>query len=141
MSPHRIAAFAAVAVVGAAIAVGLYLSGSPAEQRLLRLDERRVADLRSLSNALGHHVAETGRLPETLDALVDGRRLTRLPTDPATDEPYAYVVTGSYAFELCADFSRESSASMQGDFWSHGAGRTCFSFDYSDLRRPSSAAR
>src|SRR5690606_22150883 len=103
--------------------------------------ERRVADLRGLSAALGRHVSETGRLPETLDALVDGRRLTRLPTDPATQEPYAYIVTGSHAFELCADFSRESSSSTQRDFWSHGAGRTCFEFDYSDLRRPNPPAQ
>ncbi len=141
MTPHRIAAYAAVAAVAAAIAAGLYLSGSPTEQRLLRLDERRVSDLRTLANALSRHVTETGRLPDTLDALVDGRRLTRLPSDPASEEPYAYVVTGSHAFELCADFDRESAPRMQGDFWSHSAGRACFSFDYSGLRRPNPTAR
>jgi len=136
MSPHRAAALAAAAVFGIAIAIGLYVSGSPLEQRLLRSDRQRVDDLRGLASVISRYVMETGRLPETLDALVDGRHLTRLPRDPATREPYVYVVKGPLAFELCADFSRPSPPPMQDDFWRHGPGRACFGFDYTDLPRP-----
>jgi hypothetical protein len=133
MTPHRLAAYASMAVVVTAIAVGLYFSGSPAEQRLVRFDERRVEDLRSLASALSRHVVDTGALPERLEALVDGRRLTRTPRDPATGEPYEYTITGQRAFALCAEFSRPSQDELREDFWAHGQGRTCFAFDYSQL--------
>lgn len=135
MSPHRIAAYASIAVVGVAIVVGLYFSGSPTEQRLLRLDERRVADLMRLSGGLSRYFAETGELPAALDELVDGRRLSSLPRDPVSDSSYVYTVTGDEQFELCAEFSRESEYEPNENFWGHGAGRACFPFDYSD-RRP-----
>jgi hypothetical protein len=141
MTAHRLAAYASVAVVVAAIAVGLYFSGSPAEQRLVRFDERRVEDLRSLASALSRHVVETGALPESLQALVDGRRLTRTPRDPATGEPYEYTIIGERAFELCAEFSRPSQEELYDDFWGHGRGRTCFSFDYSQLLPSAPALR
>lgn len=134
MSPHRLAAFVSIVAVGAAVAAGLYLSGSPAEQRLLRFDEHRIADLRSIAAALNRYIVEADRLPAVLDELVDGRRLIRLPRDPETDEPYEYEITGERSFLLCAEFSRESPPEMSRDFFKHEAGRTCFPFDYSDLR-------
>lgn len=135
MSPQRIAACASIAVVAVAIAVGLYLSGSPGEQRLRRLDERRVTDLQRLSSALQVYHRQTGQLPADLERLVDGRRLSSLPRDPVTDEPYELRITGDERFELCAEFSRASIIEPDG-FWSHGPGRKCFEFDYSDRLAP-----
>jgi hypothetical protein len=132
MSSHRAAAYASIAVVGAAIVVGLYVSGSPSDQRLLRLDERRVADLMRLSSALSRYFSETGELPADLGELVDGRRLSSLPRDPVSDSSYVYMITGDEQFELCAEFSRESEYDPNENFWGHAAGRACFPFDYSD---------
>jgi len=137
MTPHRIAAYVSAAVVAAAIAAGLYLSGSPGEQRLRRLDERRVADLQRLSSVIDLYHTQTGQLPAELERLIDGRRLSSVPRDPATDEPYEFRITGDKRFELCAEFSRGSPAAVTpaDNFWRHDAGRRCFEFDYSD-RQP-----
>lgn len=134
MSPHRVAAYSAVTVVAAAIGVGLYLSGSPAEQRLIRLDERRITDLQQLSVVLNGYVFETETLPAALEILVDGRRLSVLPRDPVTGAAYEYEVVGERQFLLCAHFSRSTVSAPRGSFWAHDAGRHCFDFDYSDVR-------
>jgi len=140
MNAHRVAAYVSTAVVAVAVAVGLYVAGSPAEQRLQRLDGRRVADLQRLERAIDLHYTRTGELPAALDRLVDGRLLSSLPRDPETDEPYELNVTDDARFELCAEFRRASTLEPGDSFWSHGAGRQCFEFDYSD-RRPPPAAR
>lgn len=140
MSAHRLAACVSAAVVAVGIAIGLYFSGSPAEQRLQRLDDRRVEDLRRLQRAIDFHYTQTGALPTELDQLVDGRALSSLPRDPESGTPYELSVTGEAQFELCAEFSRNSTLEPAGSFWSHGPGRKCFEFDYSS-RQPLPTAR
>jgi len=133
MTAHRIAADGSAPVLVAAIAAGLYLSGTPGEQRLRRLDERRVADLQRLSSIIDLYHMQTGQLPAELERLIDGRRLSSVPRDPATAEPYEFRITGDERFELCAEFSRASTALTPADsFWRHDEGRQCFEFDYSD---------
>ena len=81
MNVERIAAVGSVVVVGAAVVTALLVAGSPAEQRLLRLDEQRVGDLRQLSYAAENRWAELGTLPAAASQLVDGQYLSRLPVD------------------------------------------------------------
>lgn len=133
MKLQRLAAFGSIALVGIAIVAGLYVAGSPAEQRLLRLDDRRVTDLQRLSRAATRYYSQTDRLPASLDGLADGRRLSSVPRDPESGEPYEYNVHGDGRFELCAEFSRESRQAAERDFWRHGRGRDCFEFDLADL--------
>lgn len=127
MSRQQMLAYSAVAVVVIAVAGGLFVVGTPGEQRLRRLDEQRVANLRRLVAALDTFWTETGALPPALEPLVDGRRLSRLPRDPSTDAVYAYRMIGGSRYELCAQFDRPSVE--PDDFWSHGDGEKCFSFD------------
>jgi hypothetical protein len=134
VSWQRVAGFLAVSVFVAAVVAGLVISGSPGRQRALRLDEQRVADLRSLSNALSRYYRETRKLPGQLEALVDGRALAYMPRDPLADVLYEYEVLEPYAFDLCAAFELESVNAQAGDFWDHGQGRQCFRFDYSTMR-------
>lgn len=134
MTGNRLLASLAVAVTSAAVIAGLIVSGSPQRQRELRLDERRVSDLRNLSSAISRHFRDTGRLPETLDRLVDGRILSTMPRDPETNETYAYEIDGPREFRLCAEFLLASHPPGTGEFWSHTDGQQCFSFDYSSLR-------
>jgi hypothetical protein len=129
MNGHRLAVAGSIAAVVAAVAAGLWVIGSPGEQRLRRLDERRASDLVQLSQAVIWHHNERRALPASAAELVDGRRLSRLPLDPATDEPYEYRVTGERKFELCAAFARASRAEDANDFWYHEAGRRCYEFD------------
>ena len=130
MKRDRLAAALAAAVVACAVLAGLYFSGSPGEQRLLRLDERRAQDLWAISNAIEGYWDRTGELPLFLeDVVVGGMRLSEAPLDPATGEPYEYdpIDLAGFAYVLCADFARASEETSRADFWRHEAGRSCFS--------------
>ena len=63
MNIHRVAVIGSIAVVVAAVIAGLWLIGSPADQRQQRLDERRVSDLEQLSQAVYRHRNERRALP------------------------------------------------------------------------------
>jgi hypothetical protein len=134
MNLQRIAIIGSIAAVAAAVAVGLVIAGSPAEQRRLRLDEQRVAELQQLAGRAEYRWESDGRLPDTADELVDGQFLTRLPTDPTTGRPYEYRITGPRQFEVCATFERASRPDLAGDFWFHEAGQRCFAFDLTGRR-------
>jgi hypothetical protein len=134
MNVQRVALAGCLAVVVAAVVAGLWLGGSPAEQRWLRLDEQRVFELTQLANAAERRWDREQRLVDTAAGLVDGQILTRLPTDPTTREPYEYRVTGPRQFEVCATFDRSSRPELAGDFWFHEAGYRCFTFDVTERR-------
>lgn len=122
-------ASALVAVVLAAVAVGLYLIGSPAEARLRRFDERRVDDLRSAHTAIQGYWTARGGLPPDLDsvrmAFANGREFK----DPSTGVPYLYQPTGDSTYRLCADFAQASPPDYPAyeTAWHHPAGHFCFS--------------
>ncbi|MDA9352804.1 hypothetical protein N9Q86_02485 [Porticoccaceae bacterium] len=112
-------------VVGS-ILVGLYIAGSPSEQRLIRLDNKRVSALGGFANSVYYYRQRTGRMPENLEDLVDGQMLSSLPLDPVTAEPYTLQVTENGGYRLCAEFSRPSVKQRENNFWDHPAGFHCF---------------
>ena len=133
MSTGRLGLIGVVIVVVAAVAAGLVISGSPGEQRRLRADDERVADLQRLSNVIGRYYRETESLPGDLATLLNGWISQEIPRDPDTDQPYGYELLAETAYRLCADFALESRPTRQPEFWDHGPGRQCFAFDYSDI--------
>jgi hypothetical protein len=128
MSLDRIAAWGSSIVVLVAITAGLIVLGTPEQERARRFDDRRIADVQRLAFAVRTAYVREGELPGSLDELVDGLTLERLPRDPRLDEPYGYAVEGPERFTLCAIFDRASEEPDAG-FWAHGTGRQCFSFD------------
>jgi general secretion pathway protein G len=52
-------------------------------------------DLRLMREAIDKHRADTGRLPETLETLVQARYLRSLPVDPVTDRADTWVLVAS----------------------------------------------
>ncbi len=130
MTVNRIAAWTASSLVGVALVAGLLLSGSPVEQRHKRLDERRVGDLQRLAAAIDGYWLAREALPESLGELVDGRRLSRMPSDPVTGLPYEYETTEQpTGYRLCATFQSAASEASAGEFWAHGPGRHCYTFE------------
>src|SRR5262245_44526375 len=128
MRTQRVAAWTSALVVAAAVVTGLTIIGKPSEQRLFRLDERRVMDLRTHSYAVHRYRGQRQRLPERAEDVIDGQITTRLPLDPESQQPYDYRMTDAAHYELCATFSRRSR-DASNDFWFHDAGRRCFSLD------------
>lgn len=119
---------AAIIVVAAAVAVGLILIGSPADQRARRIDERRLADLRELARAVDLYWTRHARLPASLDELSrEEAVLLAIPADPETGHTYRYETMGASAYRLCAEFATAGPEPVRGEtFWRHAAGPQCF---------------
>src|SRR5215469_8527324 len=97
---HAVFGVAASVVVSFAIVWGFVLAGSPSSRRHERLDEERLADLKTIAGEIQSRVVDRDGekrqlkepLPPTLDDVVTmarGRKLN--PRDPETGEPYRYT--------------------------------------------------
>ena len=115
-------------VVVGAIVGGLVLIGPPSEERVLRLDQRRVDDLAATSRAVDLYWSRHARLPASLAELGQEPGSHVALSDPDTGEAYEYQPVEGVNYEVCARFDRETPADgrSSGDVWSHGAGRQCF---------------
>jgi hypothetical protein len=128
MNVNRVAALVSSTAVIIAVGFGLLIVGSPQDQRLQRLDQARVGDLELLAHVIDAYWTDHAVLPDSLTDLVDGRRLSQLPTDPVTDASYEYAVTTGSEYRLCATFEQRSPEHTP-EFWRHDLGHTCYDFD------------
>ena len=119
---------AVTVAVTIAVITGIYLLGSPLEERARRLDDRRVQDLSGIAQAVDLYWTRESRMPASLDQLrsVTGAGIT--VADPSTGALYEYRQLDDGKYELCASFEGESRDSNRLDngFWTHRAGRQCF---------------
>jgi hypothetical protein len=123
------AVYTGLALAGAATAffLGLAATGTPAQQRLLEADSRRVQDLRALAGTLGPMPV----LPPSL-ADVAAQRPSLRVNDPESGAPYEYTVKSAKQYELCATFTAADDPRNRqngSEFWSHPKGRACFAFE------------
>lgn len=138
---HRAFGITTAVIAILSVAWGLWLAGSPAAQRLRKLDERRVQDLQTIQSEItaivyGGQPARSPSvpkpvkpLPATLQEVLSQAQYQRPSiADPQTGQPYEYVVRDPRRYDLCAVFS----APLDQPFnvrWNHPAGHQCFSFD------------
>lgn len=146
---HRSFAALASLIVGVAVIWGFTLVGSPAQERLRKLDERRIRDLQAISRAVRALCVEqvlgqtklVAPLPKTLTELDQRVRrgdvvsLALSLKDPQTDKEYGYRVVDDHRFELCADFQLARERRVE-PFWNHAAGTACFAFDLLEREKP-----
>ncbi|TSC58994.1 MAG: hypothetical protein Greene041619_175 [Candidatus Peregrinibacteria bacterium Greene0416_19] len=141
MSPrfHQFFGIVATGIVLVAFVWGLLIVGSPITGRRHRFDERRLEDLRTISNEISMYVYE-GKMgdpnakparpvPVSLEQAAANVQYHRLNLiDPETGAPYGYRVIDSARYDLCATFA--FARTQQYDiFWDHPDGRHCYSFD------------
>jgi len=121
-----IAAFSCVVL--ATIIGGIVIIGTPAEQRLIALDKKRVSDLNQIARKVRDHQAKNGILPASLSDIPN--EWVSHAADPETGEPYTYRVTGERSFQLCAVFARKDNEHRKQPtylrFKTHGQGFHCF---------------
>ncbi len=132
LTVRSIIAICLAVVVIAMIIVGVSVLDSPAQERLRRLDERRVDDMRELSYELDFYWTREGTLPPSLEQLSSEPGVFVELSDPETGLPYEYRVLSSNTYELCAVFALETAAEQDRfykDVWSHGPGRQCFELE------------
>ncbi len=116
-----------VTVVGIAVVAGLVLIGSPGEERMRRLDAKRVSDLRMIVSSIDDYWRRHDRLPSTLTDFANEPDLSPPTRDPETDEPYEYRALDSTAYEICSVFHLPAPGSRKdADFWFHASGRQCY---------------
>lgn len=133
-------------IVMAGIISGFFVVGTPQNQRLVRLDERRVSDLQNIQWQIINYWQRKEILPPDLVSLIDPIGGFIAPIDPETGEQYVYNVVGDLEFELCAIFNTSSQevtaienqrlakpAVPVGGFvdessnvWKHEDGKNCF---------------
>jgi hypothetical protein len=127
---------AAAVVVAAAVVAGIVVFGSPATQRLRRLDGVRIQDLEQIERLATAYAKVHKGLPADLSALKREPGYLVPRGDPVTGKPYEYQVSGAESFRLCATFATRSSSDdsfytgrhypAATDTWEHAAGRQCF---------------
>jgi hypothetical protein len=118
-----------IVLVVAAVGAAFYVLGPPSEQRLIRLDERRVEDLNGIRAGVNAYWRSNRRLPESLDQAREGTALYR---DPESGAAYEYRVLGERSYELCATFDRAfapEEPELAVRSWPHPAGRHCFTLE------------
>jgi len=128
----------------ASVIAGFFMAGTPGEQRLVRLDERRVSDLQSIQWQIINYWQRKEFLPAMLENLADPIGGFMLPRDPSSGAEYGYNSIDNLSFEICASFSTDNSGEsyqIKGvtskpiipvdrlgfdDVWQHGVGSICF---------------
>jgi hypothetical protein len=138
LSPGSVLLGSAMAAVLAAVVAGLFVLGSPTEERGRRIDDRRVEDLQGIRAATDLYWTRHSQLPASLDDLTAEPGVTIRTSDPASSQAYAYQPLDSIRYEVCATFeleSREIARDPQKDLWAHGSGRQCFQLDAEEITR------
>lgn len=149
--PTRVLSWVVVAVVTIGVVAGFFVVGSPASQRLIRLDDRRVSDLQTLQSQIINYWQAKEKLPSDLSELKNDISGFVPPVDPQTGNSYEYkkVSESPITFELCAVFDLSAQAGTNGSSnnqaipiakpasvpagypepinnWQHDQGRYCF---------------
>jgi len=136
-SPRALVAVGLALVVLTVIIIAFTLLDSPAQQRLSRLDERRMSDLREIANSVDIYWTQEGILPNSLDDLADEEGYFAELVDPVTGASYEYRIVDEDSFELCATFDTEDAASDRDPYfkglWHSGIGRQCFTLTAKNL--------
>ena len=138
----------------ATIASGFLIIGSPMDARLYKFDEQKVSDLQNIQWQVVNFYQQKGKVPTSLQELVDPISGWIVPVDPQTGEEYSYKADGT-AFQLCASFNKDSrpdvlgvsrpipavkEPGIDGDLamspWNHGPGVMCFDRNIDPERYP-----
>jgi heme/copper-type cytochrome/quinol oxidase subunit 4 len=141
-SMNRSFGIAATVVALGVIVWGMFFAGTPLAQRVRRLDDVRVQNLRTIQQEI-YNIAYEGTdrynqgkpftalpnpLPTTLDQVVTEATYQRpVIVDPETGTQYGYEVDGT-DFRLCATFGDVEDQDYDV-FWNHPAGEHCYEFD------------
>ena len=126
---HWATGIAIVAVIVVLI-LGFRFLGSPAKQRELQADMRRVQALATLAQQISFSWNHSGKtLPANLDKITIAAK-----KDPFTGKPYGYHPKQDGQYELCAMFAadnRQLPDANTVDPWLHPKGDYCFQLDAS----------
>ena len=124
----------ASALVLATLIAAVWVMDSPAVQRDLRLDQRRVAELSELQVLVEDWARTRGALPVSLAQIAAQPGMAPSLRDPLDGTSYGYAVLGARRYRLCAVFATDTAAMREPPSpqtgrpveWAHPAGPHCF---------------
>jgi hypothetical protein len=133
---NQLFAVAAFALVVFGISLGFIHLGSPAVQRSVAEDARRLFDLSSLAQGVHRMWLRHGNTEFKLPPTIQDLQRTNVGVaasiaDPVNGRTYGYLPSGGTAYRLCATFKNPSPADAPGQ-WYHLAGNVCFALDASE---------
>jgi hypothetical protein len=134
VSGKRVLVAVLVLFVAAVVTRGIMIIGLPSEERTRRIDERRVQDLQRLSRAVEVYHGRHQALPPSLGDLIAEPGLAMTINDGESGQRYDYRTVDTERYEVCASFARAVPPGTEADFWSHGAGRQCFTLTVKPAR-------
>lgn len=106
---HGAAVWIASVAAVALIVWTFMVIGTPKEQRLWRLDDRRTQDLQSIQSQVITYWQQKEKLPTKIEDLADPMSYYNIPVDPEfqSGKTYEYRVVDAkvLSFELCATYS------------------------------------
>lgn len=128
---NRVFGWTAVAAVLLVVVSGFTLTGTPAHQRELTVDDRRLTQLSRIAETLHMQTAADPKKTKPLP-----QSLTGVPSftaedyrDPETHVPYEYDRISDTTYRLCAVFAAASDEKRVPTAWAHKAGHQCFELD------------
>jgi hypothetical protein len=119
---------------------GLFLSGSPARERVRRIDEQREQTIDRLTYTIDNYYATESRLPTTIEDLWQSRNFSDgdLPALVSRLPEFSYQPTASTSYQICTSFHLPSEPIITGvevtkplpmNVRIHNAGLNCFPLD------------
>lgn len=104
---HAAAPWVAIILSLALVVWAFMVIGTPKEQRLWRLDDRRTQDLQSIQSQVINYWQQKQKLPTKIEDLAEPLSYFSIPVDPEFEQgkKYEYVPKNKLSFELCATFS------------------------------------
>ena len=113
---------AGIVIALASVIYSFSIMGSPAKQRIWRLDDRRVSDLQSIQYQVINYWQQKEKLPATLKDLQNPMSGYSIPVDPEFEKgtTYEYIPGDKLTFELCATFGADMPKGWQE--YSNGGG-------------------
>jgi len=130
-------------IVISSIVWGFAVLGSPRTQRLIKYDEQKITDLRSINNQVTNFYSNKGYLPKNMEEVVAYENYYVVEIDSQTQKLYEYEKVNDTTYNLCAEFNKSlrneiSNGKMMTapignpystKSWIHPAGRYCFEQD------------
>jgi hypothetical protein len=120
--------------------LGFVVFGSPRTQRLYRVDNQKIASLQRIQDGVLRYWQSKDVLPLSISAMNVSffNSYEQLPLKDDENKVFTYKVTGTYSFDLCAEFNLDaplgwgnaSYPSRVGDSfsnWTYKKGQSCFS--------------
>ena len=122
----------------AVVVLSFYYIDSPKTVREVRLDQQQISDLQDMQWRIEAYYQRENSLPNSITAAYED---IEIPSDQQDREPYAYRVTGTQSYELCATFVQmspenelrsiakpvtEPGYDPNNYIWEHGVGEKCF---------------